>query len=155
MGSVKCTLSVDLFPKVSLLKPSITPLLLALSVSEYFAAREHWLSSKLACVSQNKASGKYILGQNCLKKTTGKLSLGISVAEELCCSEQPGEAYLGFTGRLWQTWPALPKVRSRDFWVICSRPCSHKWGWNWNEITSTWNKRDRYIVSWVYSWDEI
>lgn len=67
MGSVKCTLYVDLFPNASLLKPSITPLLLALSVSEYYAAREHWLSSKLACVSQNKAGGKYILGQNYLK----------------------------------------------------------------------------------------
>lgn len=67
MGSVKYTLSVDIFPKASLLKASITPLLLALSVSEYYAAREHWLSSKLACVSQNRAGGKYVLGQNCLK----------------------------------------------------------------------------------------
>ena len=47
MGSVKPALSVDLFPKASVLKPSVTALLLAVSVSEYYTGREHLLSSNL------------------------------------------------------------------------------------------------------------
>lgn len=47
MGSVNPALSMDLFPKASILKPSITSLLLAVSVSEYYAGREHWLRSNL------------------------------------------------------------------------------------------------------------
>lgn len=57
MGSVKPTLSVDLFPKASISKLSITPLLLAVSVSKYYAGREHLLSSNLHVQVKTRPAG--------------------------------------------------------------------------------------------------
>lgn len=47
MSSVKPALSMDALPKASILKPSITPLLLAVSLLGYYTGREHWLGSNL------------------------------------------------------------------------------------------------------------
>lgn len=57
MGSVKPALSMHLFPKASILKPSIIPLLLAVSVSEYYAGREHWLGSNLHAQDKTRLVG--------------------------------------------------------------------------------------------------
>lgn len=83
----------------------------------------------------------------------------------MCCSEQWGEAYLDFTGRLWQTRPALPEARAGDFWVICSTSYSRKRGWNCSVMQGNYlqNERSRGLkyclisvqLRWNPKWEKV